>query len=194
MSNSGDISIIKEFTDILESLGIRYAIGGSVASSIYGKVRFTADADVSVFPFTENKEKLCELLSKDFYISEQAVVEALNSRTSFNIIHLETAFKIDVFVLKSDDFEKNILPRSNNIRLSGDVESNFSVVSPEDIILIKLRWYNDSGCVSDRQLQDVVGVLRVQNQNLDYQYLETWAKNLGLGKLLKQAIEQVNSE
>jgi len=194
MSNGGDISILKQLTDILEALGISYAIGGSIASSIYGKVRFTADADISVFPFPEKKEKLCELLKNNFYISEQAVAEALNSRSSFNVIHLETAYKIDIFVLKGDDFEENIVSRSNKIRLSEDVEGDFSVVSPEDIILIKLRWYNDSGCVSERQLRDVVGVLEVQDRSLDYQYLETWANNLGLSKVLKQAIELENSE
>ncbi|MHC4639801.1 MAG: hypothetical protein ACYTBP_09105 [Planctomycetota bacterium] len=190
MNNPGDIATLQQLTDILDKLDITYAVGGSMASSIYGKVRFTADADISVSLFEKKIDQFYDLLKKDFYVSKQAIIQSLTGRTSFNVIHLKSAFKIDIFILRDDVFESKLLLRSKHIKLSDSVDKLFSVVSPEDIILLKLRWYRDSGCVSDRQFSDVVNVLAVQKQNLDFDYLNTWALKLQLSDLLKKAIDE----
>ncbi len=73
----------------------------------------------------------------------------------------------------------------------GDLlEKPFSFVSPEDIILLKLRWYNQAGCISEHQWSDILGVLTVQGKNLDFEYLNRWAVKLGLNELLQRAIPQ----
>jgi len=185
-----ELMILSNFIDILEQFGIAYAIGGSMASSIYGEVRFTQDADITVEPFDEVADELFEKLKVEYYLSKKAMEQALKERSSFNIIHLKSAFKIDLFVRDEGGFEKQLFVRRKQLELSDSLERPFSVISPEDIILLKLLWYRDGGCVSDVQWNDVLGVLRVQWKTLDFEYLDTWADTLGITELLTKAISE----
>ncbi|MDD5134329.1 MAG: hypothetical protein PHP01_02815 [Phycisphaerae bacterium] len=191
MSNVQQSGVIKKLTDILDELKIAYAIGGSIASSIYGTPRFTQDADITVQSFTNVAERLYETLKDSFYISKEAMYQAISSHGSFNVIHLETAFKIDIFTANSD-FEKLLLTRSRKNKIDESIDKPFSLVSPEDIILLKLKWYKKSGCASDRQWSDVQGVLAVQKETIDFDYLTDWSKKLGLNQLLKKTISELD--
>jgi hypothetical protein len=188
MTNPQELIILEGFADILERLGIDYAVGGSMASSVYGKVRFTQDADITVEPFMSQAEKLFELLKPQYYISKEAMYQALRQRSSFNVIHLESAFKIDVFIHKDTSFEKQLISRRRLLKLSDSLKKPFSVISPEDIILLKLQWYRDTGHSSERQWDDVIGVLKVQADKLDFQYLKKWAGILRINDLLEKAV------
>ncbi len=179
--------VIERLADVLDSLGIRYAIGGSVASALYGTVRFTRDADITVEPFSPVADRLYELLQGEFYISREAMEEALRSHGSFNVIHFETAFKIDLFIQGPREFEGRLLERRRMLRLSDESGRDVSVVSPEDIILLKLGWFRQTECMSQRQWDDVLGVLAVQGDALDFEYLTTSARELGLEELLNRA-------
>jgi len=190
MDNPQELQVLQKLTDVFGKLNIIYAIGGSKASSVYGIVRFTQDTDITVQSFYHVADKFYDMLKDDFYISQHAMHQALKSRSSFNIIHLVTSFKIDIFVAADNDFEKQMLARSRKINLGESLEKPFSFVSPEDIILLKLRWYNQTGCTSERQWSDVLGVLAVQRKNLDFEYLKKWAARLRLNELLQQAISQ----
>lgn len=190
MNNPQEIVVVADFVDILEQLEITYSIGGSLASSVYGAVRFTQDADLTVEPFDNKAEKLLELLKPTYYVSKDAMYNALRRRSSFNIIHFETAFKIDIFVRKDTAFEKQLLSRRKLLKLSDAQEKSFSVTSPEDIILLKLQWYRDSSCTSERQWADVISVLKVQTDKLDFQYLKKWAGILGINELLAKAASE----
>lgn len=190
MSEPVELIILEDFTNILEKLGISYAIGGSIASSIYGKIRFTEDADITVEPFDNQADKLFELLKPRYYISKDAMYQALKLRQSFNVIHLESAFKIDVFIQKGSSFEKQLMSRRKSLKLSDFLGKSFSVVSPEDIILLKLQWYREGGCSSERQWNDVLGVLAVQAKRLDFEYLKKWSSILGINNLLEKAISE----
>jgi hypothetical protein len=186
MNDPQMLVILKDLTDTLDKLGIGYAIGGSIASSVYGKVRFTEDADVTVEPFDHQGDNLLELLKPTYYISKEAMYHALSQRSSFNVVHLETAFKIDVFVRKDTDFERQLIPRSRPLKLSESVAKPLSVVSPEDIILLKLQCY-EATASSQRQWNDVLGVLSVRAGKLDLAYLKKWAVALGINELLEKA-------
>jgi hypothetical protein len=190
MSNPQEIMVLADFVSILEQLGIAYIVGGSLASSVYGAVRFTQDADLTVEPFENNAQKLLELLKPGYYVSKDAVSNALRQRSSFNVIHFETAFKIDIFVRKDTAFEKQLLSRRKLLKLSDSLEKTFSIVSPEDIVLLKMLWYRDSNCTSERQWADVIGVLKVQAGKLDLQYLKKWAGVLGVSELLEKALSE----
>jgi len=190
MDNPQELQILQRLADVFDKLNIVYAIGGSKASSIYGVVRFTQDTDITVQPFYPVADKFYDMLKDDFYIGEQAMYQALKTRSSFNIIHFETSFKIDIFIQADNDYEKQMLARSKKINLGDLLEKPLSFVSPEDIILLKLRWYNQDGCVSERQWSDILGVLSVQRKQLDYEYLSRWAVKLGLNELLQRAILQ----
>jgi hypothetical protein len=187
MNNPQEITVLADFVGILEQLGIAYTIGGSLASSVYGTVRFTQDADLMVEPFEDKANELLKLLAPKYYVSKDAVSYALKHRGGFNVIHLETAFKVDVFVRKDTAFEKQLISRRKSLRLSNTLEKSFSVVSPEDIILLKLRWLRDSGEISELQWHDVINVLKVQADKLDLQYLKKWAGILGINDLLEKA-------
>lgn len=189
MNNQQDIEVLEKLTDVLDLLNIAYVIGGSMASSVYGMVRFTQDADITVEPFAPVSDKFIETLKDDFYISKDAMYQALQNRSSFNVIHFATAFKIDIFVRTDTEFQRQMLLRGRKLRL-GDITKEVSFVSPEDIILLKLDWYRQSGCVSERQWSDVQGVLAGQAKSLDFAYLEKWAKKLELDKLLSRAITE----
>ena len=185
--------MIERLADVLDGLGIRYAIGGSIASGLYGTVRFTRDADITVQPFSPAAGRLHDLLKDEFYVSRQAMEEALRSHRSFNVIHFETAFKIDIFVQGPSEFEQRLLDRSRMLRLSDASRRDVSVVSPEDIILLKLRWFRETGGTSERQWTDVLGVLAVQGKTLDFDYLTDSAKKLGLEELLKRAVAEADT-
>jgi len=187
MSNPKDMEILERLTDIFDSLKIPYAISGSMASSAYGAVRFTQDADIAVAPFETIADRFFESVKGEFYISKEAMQQALKRKRSFNIIHFATAFKIDIFILSENEFWNRIIPRKRSIK-PVNLDKEMFFVSPEDMILIKLDWYRQTNCTSERQWSDVIAVLSAQSQSLDYKYMQTWAEKLGIGELLKKAI------
>jgi hypothetical protein len=185
--------VIERLADVLDSLGIRYAIGGSVASALYGTVRFTRDADISVQSFAPAAGELYGLLKDEFYVSREAMEEALRSHGSFNIIHFQTAFKIDLFIQGPSEFEERLLDRRRTLKLADISRRDVCVVSPEDIILLKLRWFKETDCTSERQWNDVLGVLSVQGGLLDFEYLTDVARRLGLDELLERAKSEADT-
>jgi len=190
MNKSGETGVIKLFTDILDKLNIPYAIGGSIASSLHGRVRFTQDADITVMALDDKTDPFYSLTKRHFYISKSAMHQAIRNKTSFNVIHTQTAFKIDVFVAQDNEFNNNLLQRAKKIKLSEDTEKTFSVVSAEDIVLLKLMWYKQTDCTSERQWSDILSVLTAQASTIDFEYLKTWAAKLALNDLLQKAISE----
>ena len=190
MGEPEEFLVFKQLTDTLDYLSIDYAIGGSIASSIYGKVRFTQDADINVALSDDKVEELYKALKDYFYISKDAMHEAVSNRGSFNVIHFESAFKIDIFIPKDDDFYRQLFLRRRKVKLDDSIDYLFDVVSAEDIILLKLQWFQSSGSVSERQWTDVLGVLVVQARSLDMKYLRSCSEKLVLKDILQQAIDQ----
>ena len=120
--------------------------------------------------------------------------EANRTRSTFNIIHTPTAFKVDVFVVSDAPFERSLIARRTNSGTEqGDPHAGLMWVTAEDIVLLKLRWYRLGNEVSDRQWSDVLGVLRTQAGRLDGAYLDTQADQLGLADLLARALREATS-
>ena len=190
MSEPEEYLVLKQLTDTLDDLKISYAIGGSIASSVYGKVRFTQDADITAAPFGDKAGQFYDLLKEAFYISKGAMNEAISERGSFNIIHLKSAFKIDIFIQKDDDFHKLVFARRKKVKLDESIDHLFDIVSAEDVILLKLQWYQAAGCVSDRQWSDVLGVLAVQTGSLDMEHLKNCSEKLGVNVLFEKAVNE----
>lgn len=192
MSASDLVSALPLVVETFRRLGIRYYIAGSVASSAHGMPRSTLDVDIVADLAPEHITPLVETLEGKYYIEASALREALRRRTSFNIIHLETLLKVDIFPLKHEAYHSGTMDRARPGSLVGEgreLEVNFS--APEDVILHKLLWYRQGGEVSDRQWADVVGVLRVQGPALDSGYLREWAPRLGIADLLERALGEV---
>ncbi len=175
----------------LQKMGIGYYVGGSVASSTHGLPRTTLDVDIVMNLKRTQVTSLVKQLEQDYYIDEDMIVEALFHQRSFNIIHLHTMIKVDVFVLSRDAFAKQAFERAQEIEVTFDAgTSTMAMSSPEDIILQKLKWYVIGNQVSERQWLDVLGVLKVQATHLDLDYLKYWASHLNLSELLGKALEE----
>lgn len=184
------IAVTMMVIDALEGLGVRYAIGGSLASAVHGVVRATMDADLVADIHWDDVEPLARGLGEAFYADEEMMRDAIRRHASFNLIHLETTFKVDVFVAKPRPFDQSQLSRRQLHVLSEDSNARAYVTTAEDIVLSKLEWYQMGGCISDRQWRDVLGVLRVQGNHLDLEYMRRMAVSLGVTELLARALEE----
>lgn len=181
--------------DVFEKLGVRYYIGGSVASSAHGIARSTQDIDIISDLHLQHARLLVDALTQSFYVDLEMVQEAIQHRTSFNLIHLESLTKIDIFLLKPRSFDLQAFERTTSSGLENSVAGRqFQLASPEDTILNKLEWYRQGGEISERQWTDVLGVLKVQSKSLDRAYLLRWAVQLGVDDLLKRSLEDAGLE
>ncbi len=181
-------------TQALEQLGIPYAVGGSVASSLHGVMRSTLDVDIVADIKLEHVPALVSALSPEFYADEAMIKDAVRRQSSFNLIHYETAFKVDVFIRKMRPYDTVQLARRRKSVIATEPEASVYVISPEDIILSKLEWYRQGGEVSERQWRDVLGVLKVRADELDLDYLRKWADELRVGELLARALQEAGIE
>lgn len=176
----------------LDALGIAYAVGGSVASSLHGAGRLTRNADVTVEPFPGREaEFVAAFPPADFYISADAVREAVRARSTFNILHPATGYKIDIFVRKNEPFEREAFARRGPLPMPGAPDETVQVHSAEDVVLFKLRWFRLGGETSDKQWADILGVLKTQADAIDQPYLDKWAVEIGVKDLLDTVRTQV---
>jgi hypothetical protein len=195
LANGGDMlqqpaehqRVILEVLAAFERVGVVCVVGGSIASSIHGVPRYTEDADLTAEPFAGREEALIRQFGPDYYLSPEAVRQAVRERGSFNVIHPNSGLKIDVFVQKARPFDESVLAR-RIARTDLDPSGRpIAILSAEDILLHKLEWFRLGGETSDRQWGDVLGVLRVQAGRLDDVYLDHWAAELSVADLLAKA-------
>jgi hypothetical protein len=179
---------IQVLVRVLEELRIRYLIGGSLASSSRGIPRSTMDTDLLVQIAPSQTASLAKALGGDWYIDAEFARQAIDASRAFNAIHMPSGHKMDLFPAVNA-FHLSELERANVRSLSvegGSVQC--FVASAEDSILAKLQWYHDGGETSERQWADIMGML-VVNRNLDFDYLNHWAHQLGVAGLLDRAIK-----
>lgn len=192
MKNPDIITAIQPVIKAFEKLGVQYYIGGSIASSAYGLARATLDVDMVSDLKPEHVHLLVKMLEPDYYIEEEMILNAIKRRSSFNIIHLETMLKVDIFLKKDSPYAREAFKRKRKETLDEERETvEFYLASCEDIILNKLEWFRLGGGISERQWNDVLGVIKVQGDLLDKGYLFHWAAELGLSKLLKKTFKEV---
>lgn len=175
------------FISCLEQLRVPYLIGGSIASAIHGEPRATNDVDFSADLHPEHVVPLVSALGDSYYASEEAIRRAVGTGRSFNVIHLATYVKIDVFVVGNDAVARHALTRRQATVVGKNKPRELYVATPEDIVVRKLAWFRLGGETSDRQWRDVVGVLRVQSAGVDQGYLAKTARALGVEDLLARA-------
>jgi hypothetical protein len=180
--------ITAKVTSILEKLQVRYLIGGSLASTLHGMVRTTQDSDIVAELSPEHVEVFVRELLGEFYLDEEMIANAIARRSSFNIIHRDSFFKVDVFIPEIRPFVEEQLSRAQRQILSKEPLVEAYVATPEDTLLAKLEWFRTGGEVSERQWRDVLGVLEVQGESLNFDYLRQWAKELKISDLLDRAL------
>jgi hypothetical protein len=174
------------FFQTLDRLGIIYAVGGSLASSLHGVARATQDIDVVIDLHADQIKEFYQALAAQFYLDEGAMLRAVGQGNSFNVIHFESGLKIDVFVASRHPLGSDQLAHRQleGTALLGGEPIQVSVISAEDILLAKLLWYQEGGNVSERQWNDLLNLVLVQGDRLDRQYLDVQAKRLGVSHLL----------
>lgn len=176
-----ELDILRDITGKLDSAGIPYMLTGSVAMSFYAQPRMTRDIDIVVALRPRDAATIVQHLEREYYVSPEAVNEAVASGASFNAIHFESVIKVDFISLPDTPFAREEFGRRKDMLL-GDFR--FAIVSPEDLILSKLLWGKDSE--SELQLRDVRNLL---NGNCDMDYIELWAGRLGVTTLLEKVLK-----
>ncbi len=184
------IEVTLKVTDILEKIGVPYLIGGSLASTLYGMVRTTQDSDIVAEMRPAHLKPFVSALQDEFYVDDEMIAEAIQHNSSFNIIHRESMFKVDVFVPRRRPFLQSQLTRAQRQTFTFETEVSAKFASPEDTVLAKLEWYRMGGEVSDRQWRDILGILKTRGEELDLDYLRRWASELQVSDLLERALQE----
>lgn len=183
----GELEVALEVGQTLDHLGVPWLVGGSVASSILGEPRATADVDLVADLRGRHASPLFQALVETYYIDEDATKEAIRRRGAFNVIQLASMTKVDIYCSADEPLAREELARRQFVEVDG---KRIPCASAEDIILQKLLWFVEGGGVSDRQWRDIRGVVRVQGDALDRAYLERHAASHGLMALLQRALHE----
>lgn len=185
----GALALIRHVVGLLREQGIAYHLGGSYASSVHGIPRQTQDIDLVVDLAEDQAERLLSRTAADFYADLGAAREAVRQRSSFNLIHLASGIKVDLFVVGRGAFDRSEFERGLLQTVDLGDGRPIHVKTAEDTILRKLLWYRDGGEVSERQWADAAGILRAQGRSLDRAYLDAWAGRLGIRDLWQRLNE-----
>ncbi len=184
------VEVTLKVTSVLEKLGVPYLIGGSLASTLYGMVRTTQDSDVIAEMRPEHIQPFVSALQDEFFIDEEMIADAVQHNSSFNIIHRDSMFKVDIFIPRPRPFLRSQFTRAQRQTFDLEPEISANFASAEDTILSKLEWYRMGGEVSDRQWRDILGVLKTRAGELELDYLRKWAGELKVSDLLERALKE----
>jgi len=189
MSKSDVIAAMRPVINLLEELNIPYYIGGSIASSSLGIARATMDVDIITSLSLAHVEKIVRLLDENYYVDSEMIKDAIKHKSTFNVIHHDTSYKIDFFISKTTEYQQSIFERISRKKLvDKDDFIEVFICAPEDVILTKLIWYIERGGTSEKQWNDILGVLKIQKNTLDIEYLLHWAEKLSAKFELDKAL------
>lgn len=187
------IEVTLRVTAVLEKLGIPYVIGGSLASTLHGMIRTTQDSDIITEMGLQHIEPFVSMLQNEFFVDEEMIANAIQRNSSFNILHRETMFKVDIFIPSLRPFQQSQFARAQRQAFELDEEMRANFASAEDTILAKLEWYRLGGETSERQWRDILGIFKTRAGELDLAYLKKWAKDLDVADLLARARKESGS-
>ena len=185
--SSDPVAIALHVGAALDHLGVRWLIGGSLASSVHGEPRATQDVDMVVDLEARHVEPLYNALRRDHYVDADEMRSAVKTAASFNAVHFASAIKVDFFVAGDDPFEAERLANRLRIETPAGV---LHVDTAENTLLRKLEWFRRGGEQSERQWRDVQAIARIQGNRLDRDHLRLWAERLGVADLLQRVLNE----
>ena len=188
----GPLDLVSQVATIFDDLGILYALGGSLASSLIGEPRSTVDVDIAIKLEHGAGTALLERAKAEFYVPIESARVAIAAHSSFNLIDTAHGLKVDMFVLGDGLLDRMQIERRFTVTVPG-VAKPIWVTAPEDQVLRKLDWYRSTAHESERQWRDVVGILRVHGEVMDRTYMVDTARALELETLLDEATKAANS-
>ena len=184
------IRVALRVAEALEKCGLRYLVGGSLASSVSGEPRSTLDIDLMVALTDADVAEFVAALGDEFYADVDALRGAIEDKSSANLIHYETSTKVDMFIMGGSPIDEEQMDRRQLIWVATEPDRHLYVYTPEDIILQKLRWFRMGDEVSDRRRRDILGIVMVQGERLDRRYLRDGAQTLNVSDLLERALAE----
>ena len=180
--------LLRYVVGAIERLGLPYMVTGSVATIFFGEPRFTNDIDIVITLAPEQIVEFCRAFpAPEFYLSEEAVREAVQQRSQFNIIHPTSGLKVDVIIPQDTSYDRSRFTRVIRLRPAGDYEASFA--SAEDVIIKKMEYYCQGG--SDKHLRDITGVLKISGAKVDRDYIADWASKLGLETIWQDILNRL---
>ena len=189
MSDLDDlVAALSPVSAALRELGIRHFVGGSVASSFHGASRSTMDVDVVAEMTDTTVLDFVSRFGDDFYLNESAVRDAIRRKSCFNLIHLPTSFKVDVFISRQRPFDVAAMKRASLERLGDSLSLEIHIATAEDSIISKLEWYRKTNETSERQWEDVTRLLKLLGDTANLEYLKSSAESVGVLDLLERLL------
>lgn len=179
--------LLRRIVAILERLGLRYFVTGSMATIFFGEPRFTIDIDIVVdLPANRIAEFCSAFPAPEFYLSEETIHRAVSRHGQFNVIHPTSGLKVDVMVPADSSFNRSRFSRVKRIRPVPGFDAVFS--SAEDVILKKMEAYREGG--SEKHLRDIAGVLKISGEQLDRAYIADWADRMGTSEIWEEILRR----
>jgi len=176
-----NIQLFESFTQRFNYGNFSYFITGSVASIYYGLPRLTHDVDIIIDIPVEKIDAFINLFSaKEFYIPpKETIIEevARTVRGHFNLIHLKSGFKADLYLIGKDSL--HLWAEANKKELKID-DCHFYIAPPEYVILRKLEYFQEGK--SEKHLDDIRNMLVVSRELINYDYIDKETISRGLSK------------
>ncbi len=180
--------LLRQVLEVLEEMEITYMVVGSIASSSYGEPRMTQDIDVLVSLTSDDAVPIARAFpSPDYYVSLEAVKEAIAHGGQFNVIHPTSGNKIDFMMAPRDPWGREQLSRRQRVRILPDTEGY--TARPEDIIISKMKYYHQGG--SEKHLRDITGIIKVSGEDVDFKYIAEWAEKLELSEIWEAILRRI---
>lgn len=179
---SEQLQVLTTIATRFTEAGIPYMVTGSIASSHYAEPRFTRDIDIVVEMTQRDVPRVVQLLDDEFHVDEEAIGRAVARRGLVNVFHRQSFVKVDLIVRKETAYRREEFARR---RVANIGNVSVAIVSPEDLILSKLVWIQESG--SDVQRRDVARLVQ-SVEALDRAYIERWAEELSVASLWREIV------
>lgn len=169
------LETLRDFVDKAGKLGIEYMVTGSFAMSAYGEIRYTRDIDIVIQLERPDIARFVSAFADKYYVNDISIRRAIDRRSMFNIVNLETGEKVDCIIQKDSEFARVSFGRRRRAVVAG---IGFWTTTKEDLIIAKLDWTRDTH--SEMQIRDIANLTV---DDYDSAYVSGWIESLGLSEI-----------